>query len=351
MQHSQVAHHPRTVRWLAIFPLLILGSVLAALAPAEAGVLEELTIQSAALSRPVAAFVYLPDGTAPKHGWPVLYLLHGLNGSCRDWPTLGGIKETLDELVAARRIKPMIVVMPDAGNSWYVNSASYCGPGDYETAMLDDLPRAIEQKFAVRQDREGRAIAGLSMGGYGALRLALSRPDRYVAAASLSGAIWQNIPKASPNASTLAGADGQRGGRQDEAKLANEIDLPPGGDHFGRAFGAPFDADRFDAANVFTLLDRQLKRGADIPAIYLTVGDHDSHGLWRGSIALFETLMEDHVAVDFRVTGGDHVWSLWKQTIGDALVFVDSKFGAPPSDKIAGGVALPKFANGVAIVK
>jgi S-formylglutathione hydrolase FrmB len=330
--------------------MLILGSFFAAGASSKASTLEELTFQSAALRHPLETFVYQPDGTAPKHGWPVLYLLHGLNGSCRDWPILGGIKETLDGLVASRRIKPMIVVMPDAGNSWYVNSASFGGPGDYETAMLEDLPRAIEQKFAVRRDREGRAIAGLSMGGYGALRLALTRPDRYVAAASLSGAIWRNIPKPPSSSSPLAGSDQERE-RQGEASSASETDLPPGGDHFGRAFGAPFDPVRFDAANVFTLLDHQRKLGADLPAIYLTVGDHDSHGLWRGSIALFETLMADHVGVDFRVTGGDHAWSLWKQAIGDALVFIDSKFGQSPSDKIAGDAALPKFARGPAILK
>jgi S-formylglutathione hydrolase FrmB len=140
-----------------------------------------------------------------------------------------------------------------------------------------------------------------------------------------------------------------RDGRLAVASLGVETDTPPAGDHFGVAFGAPFDADRFNAANVFTLLEQQRNVGADLPAIYLTVGDHDSHGLWRGSIALFETLMADHVGVDFRVTGGDHVWSLWKRTIGDALVFVDSKFGPPQSGKIAGEATLPQFAKTSAI--
>ena len=75
----------------------------------------------------------------------------------------------------------MVVVMPDAGNSWYVDFAAVGGPGDFETAILDDLPQAIEEGMPVRRQRGGRAIAGLSMGGFGALRLAFKRPDRYCA--------------------------------------------------------------------------------------------------------------------------------------------------------------------------
>ena len=125
--------------------------------------------------------------------------------------------------------------------------------------------------------------------------------------------------------------------------MVSEIDRPPGAGHFGGAFGRPFDPKRFNAANVFTLLAQQLRAGAPLPAIYLTVGDHDSHNLWRGSIALYETLMADGVDVDFRITGGDHVWSLWRRSIEDALLFVDSKFlDAAPDAKSPGG-RLPRY--------
>jgi enterochelin esterase family protein len=240
----------------------------------------------------------------------------------------------------------MVVVMPDAGNSWYVDSAALGGPGDFETAILDDLPQAIEEDLPVRREREGRAIAGLSMGGYGALRLAFKRPDRYCAVASLSGAIWQNLPSDPSDDATIHAATGDYFRRVDPATIVSGIDRPPGAGHFGGAFGKPFEAQRFNAANVFTLLAGQLHAGVELPAIYLTVGDHDSHNLWRGSIALYETLMADGVNVDFRVTGGDHAWSLWRKSIEDALVFVDSKFiEAPLRAKIASGPAAPKFAG------
>jgi S-formylglutathione hydrolase FrmB len=346
--HFRAWLHSR--RAVASFFLLVIAAFPGALGAASASEIKEITIQSAALGRSLAVSIYRPDGPAPASGWPVLYLLHGLNGCYRDWLALGGVQKTLDQLIAARRIRPMLVVMPDGANSWYVDSAAVGGPGNYETAILEDLPKAIEQDFPVRHERGGRAIAGLSMGGFGALRLALKRPDRYVAAASLSGAIWQNMP-----ADGLNGAKVRVGGadyflRVDPATIVSGIDRPPEGNHFGNAFGAPFDVKRFNAANVFTLLAQQLRASAELPAIYLTVGDHDSHDLWRGSIALYETLMADGVNVDFRVTGGDHVWSLWRRSIEDALAFVDSKFiDAAPA--VANAPSAPKFAGAEAAVK
>jgi S-formylglutathione hydrolase FrmB len=315
-----------------------------------ASTLVETTVPSAALGRALPVAIYRPDGAAPPSGWPVLYLLHGLNGSYRDWPTLGGIQSTLDLLIASRSVQPLVVVMPDAGNSWYVDSGAIGGPGNFETAILDDLPRAIEQDLPVRRDRSGRAIAGLSMGGFGALRLAFKRPDRYCAVASLSGAIWQNMPSDSLGDATIHETGGDYFRRVDSATIVSGIDRPPGNGHFGGVFGKPFDAQRFNAANVFTLLAQQLRAGAQLPAIYLTVGDHDSHDLWRGSIALYETLMVDGVSVDFRVTGGDHVWSLWRRSIEDALRFTDSKFiDAGIDRKIASRPA--EFAGAAAALK
>ena len=334
---------------ISFFPLLA-AMVLGAPDVASASEIKEIMVQSSALGRPLAVSIYRPDGPAPASGWPVVYLLHGLNGCYRDWLALGGIQKTLDRMIASQRIHPMLVVMPDGGNSWYVDSAAVGGPGNYETAILDDLPAAIEQDFPVRHERGGRAIAGLSMGGFGALRLALKRPDRYVAVASLSGAIWQNMPTDGLNGAKLRVGGGDYFLRVDPATIVGGIDRPPDGNHFGNAFGAPFDAKRFNAANVFTLLTQQLRSGAELPAIYLTVGDHDSHDLWRGSIALYETLMADGVNVDFRVTGGDHVWSLWRRTIEDALVFVDSKF-IDPALAVANAPSTPKFAGAEAAVK
>ena len=342
---SWLAARGLSCRLLAFFLGLTVGA-----GGALASTMEELSVPSTALGRPISVSIYRPDGPVPKAGWPVLYLLHGLHGNNRDWSLLGSVRETLDRLIAAKLIRPMVVVMPDAGNSWYVDSAAVNGPGNYETAMLDDLPQVIEERFSPHCQRGSRAIAGLSMGGFGALRLALTRPDRFVAVASLSGALWQNIPAGQVKDGLWRGGNGYFQ-KIDAETVVRGIDLPPEGEHFGGAFGTPFDARRFNQANVFTLLARQVKAQVELPAIYLTVGDKDSHDLWRGSIALFETLMADRVKAELRVTDGDHDWALWRQAIEGALVFVDSKFSAPLPAMASDPANNPKFAGGENVVK
>jgi len=341
-----------SARALACWFLALVAGFLIGSVQANASTIEQITVPSQALGRPIAVSVYRPDEPIPKAGWPVLYLLHGLHGGNRDWALQGSIKETLDRLIETGRIRRMVVVMPDAGNSWYVDSAEVNGPGNYETAMLYDLPQAIEKRYSPHCGRGSRAIAGLSMGGFGALRFAFKRPDRFVAVASLSGAIWQNVPISHGKLLPWTGATSPYFQQLDAETVVSGIDLPPDGAHFGSAFGLPFDARRFNSANVFTLLARQLEAKADLPAIYLTVGDHDSHNLWRGSIALYETLMANQVKVEFRVTDGDHVWSLWRRTIEEALTFIDSKFTLPETaPAMAGAPDNPIFAGGESVVK
>jgi S-formylglutathione hydrolase FrmB len=288
---------------------------------------------SPALNGQIPAMVYAPDGKPPEGGWPVLYLLHGHDGNEHSWVDLGHIQQTLDGMIATRQIDPLLVVMPGGGNGWYVDSEDVGGPGDFATAIAVDLPTAIEAGYAVRRDRGGRAIAGLSMGGFGAVRLALLNPGRYVATASLSGAIWNNIPPAdfSDTVEQLALIQ--------ETDYFHRVDpdtvtvgrvLPSVGTHFGGVFGVPFDPARFDRDNIFTILDRQIAAKANLPAIYLTCGDDDSFNLWRGAMALFETARADRLTdVQLRITDGDHVWSLWSTTIVDALLFIDKRWIAP----------------------
>ncbi|MDQ0474139.1 alpha/beta hydrolase [Labrys wisconsinensis] len=319
-------------RVLKVAAALVLTGLVASSTPLPPSSMKSLKINSKALGGKLPVMVYVPQATPPTGGWPVLYLLHGLGGCERDWVELGEIQVTLDRLIATGRIRPMMVVMPGAANSWYVDSGTVGGPGDYETAIIEDLPRAIQKRFPVAVSPRSRAIAGVSMGGYGALRLALKHPEMFGAVASMSGAIWQNLPVALANGAGKpydAFRDAAYFRRPDAATVVPGIDLPPEGEHFDGAFGEPFDAGRFNRQNVFTLLASQIAKGTTLPAIYLTVGDHDSHNLWRGSIALYQTLQADRQKVEFRVTDGDHTWSLWRKSIEDTLLFVDQRFAVP----------------------
>lgn len=314
-------------------------------AAASAGSLDTRAFDSAALGGPLTAMVYTPDGNPPVGGWPVVYLLHGHGGTERSWTDLGDIEATLDRLMGAEgSLDPALVVMPRAENSWYVDSRAVGGPGDYETALARDLRLAIEADYPVRTDRAGRSIAGLSMGGFGALRLGLSYPELYTVAASLSGAIWQNVPadaiastpdelKAIQNEVYLR--------RTDAATLTAGVILPSVGDHYDGAFGTPFDARLFNRQNVFTLLAARIGERAALPAFYIACGDDDGFGLWRGAVALYTQLKaEGHVA-QLRITDGDHRWSVWADQVVDALAYIDAERKSAEA-KVADAPTAPK---------
>lgn len=302
-------------------------SILAPLA--NAGTIEDGTFKSRALGTDMPALVYRPDGSPPDGGWPVLYLLHGHDGDQNSWRDLGNIEQTLDRLIDTKAIRPIVVVMPGVGNSWYVNSSVVDGPGDFETAVTQDLRSSIEGKYPVRRDREGRSIAGLSMGGFGALHLAYAHDDLYGAVASMSGAIWQNVPASdldkTPGELKLI-QDSAFFHRLDRTTVTSGVVLPSTGDHFSGSFGTPFDARLFNEKNIFTLAAQHIAEQQDLPATFLTVGDADGFYLWRGAVALHETLQASGRHSELRITDGDHVWSLWKTSIVDVLAFIDGQW-------------------------
>jgi S-formylglutathione hydrolase FrmB len=154
--------------------------------------LMELTLRSDALPAPTRVRVLLPSGygTSPRRRYPVLYLLHGALNDQAAWTQQGDA-----ERLTARY--GLIVVMPDSGTTggyadWYNNGRG--GPPRWETYHINQLLPFIDRRFRTVQRRTGRAIAGLSMGGFGAMSYAARHPDLFAAAASFSGAVDTNNP-------------------------------------------------------------------------------------------------------------------------------------------------------------
>ena len=132
--------------------------------------------------------VILPQPTVSQIGmrgvvkakkYPVLWLLHGLS----DDHTIWSRHTSIERYLAGTGIA---VVMPNAGKSFYRNMAT---DPSYGTFLKEELPRIVQSFFPISSDRRDNFVAGLSMGGYGAFLLALSQPERFAAAASLSGAL------------------------------------------------------------------------------------------------------------------------------------------------------------------
>lgn len=193
---------------------LVLASVAQGAAThAPAGHVESRTLESEALADNslglpgVGQFeVYLPPSYAhaPERRYPVLYLLHGIGGTSRDWteqtPT---IPSMLDELAMRGAIGEFLVVMPTAmttfGGSFYVNSSVN---GRWDDYIVGDLIPFIDGKYRTLAERAQRAIAGHSMGGYGALRLTLEHPELFSATVALSPAcldVVGDLGPANPN--------------------------------------------------------------------------------------------------------------------------------------------------------
>ena len=159
------------------------------------GKIDTLSYPSQTVGTSRRVVVYTQPGYSPKQKYPVLYLLHGIGGDEQEWLNGGKPQVILDNLVAAKKVVPMIVVMPNGramkddravGNIF--DSAKVRAFATFEKDLLNDLIPYIEKKFPVYTGRERRAIAGLSMGGGQSLNFGLGHLDRFAWVGSFSPA-------------------------------------------------------------------------------------------------------------------------------------------------------------------
>jgi S-formylglutathione hydrolase FrmB len=207
-----------------------------------------------------------------NHRFAVLYLLHGIYGDYLNWDTRTHLEDYAQGM-------PLLIVMPDAGDSWYSNSATI--PQDkFEDYIVKDLVTEIDSRYRTIRDRHDRAIAGLSMGGYGAVKLALKYPELFAFAGSLSGAM-----NAAVNLDTL---------RQDFR--ANLLEV------FGNE-GSPQRRDN----DIFLLL--AAPRRFPAPSFYLACGTEDFFLETNRALAL--QLSSRKLVYEYHETPGGHTWDYW----------------------------------------
>lgn len=148
---------------------------------AQAAIVDTIQIKSKKMNRNIPCVIISPDKQTGKT-YPTLYLLHGYGGNHKTWI---GIKPNLPQLVDEYGI---IVVCPNGENSWYwdspINSNS-----QFETFVSDELIKYIDKNYPSIPNHKGRAITGLSMGGHGAMWLAIRHQDIFGAAGSMSGGL------------------------------------------------------------------------------------------------------------------------------------------------------------------
>ena len=262
-------------------------------------ILESQTFQSDALGK-LTYSIFLPDSyDSDSRAYPVIYLLHGYGGSDTDWVRFGDVAFTAEQLIPDNQIPPMIIVMPDGKDSWYVPSKVF---GDVERAFTKDLVAHIDATYRTIPERTSRAIGGLSMGGYGAAYLAFNHPDLYAAVGIMSGALFQGVPPL------------------DNAGIARET-------LFAGAFGKPFNPALWKKRNPFAAI-KKLAKAEESLAVYITVGDDDIFAFYKSSTSFYTALQNAKIPSQLPITDGGHTWAVWSDALPKVLVFFADSFEA-----------------------
>lgn len=253
----------------------------------------EMTYNSKALKMEVPVNVILPEKkmSDPSSGAPdqlpykTLYLYHGLGGNHTEW-----IRNSNIERYAAKY--GIAVVMPEVGRSWYTDTAYTAA---YFTFVTKELPDVCRSYFnGMSQRREDNLVAGLSMGGYGAVKAALACPDRFCACASLSGAL-----------------DITRRGRPyilEEFKSIFSFDLE-----------TPLELENSEH-DIFALARNNRAAGIPFPKLYLWCGTEDKLiDMNRRFHSLLDSLEIEH---RYEESEGKHNWGCWDRQIQIALAYL-----------------------------
>ena len=176
---------------------------------------DTVKVHSAVMDKDIPVIVLVPEAAA-RATCPVVYLLHGHAGDYRFWPS---IRKDLGQTADAWGF---IFVCPDAGNSWYWDSPLK-KDSQYETFMSRELVEWVDAHYPTRADRFGRAISGLSMGGHGALFLAMRHSDVFGSAGSMSGCPDIRVHPNNWGIEELLGNYANHSGLWDEMCVVNQI--------------------------------------------------------------------------------------------------------------------------------
>ncbi len=230
--------------------------------------------------------ILLPRDYTANRRYAVLFLLHGYGGGHEDWVSRTSLAEYIHHL-------PLIVVMPDAANSWYVNCTTH-EEDRFEDFIVSDLRNHIAAHYSIDTTRMG--IAGLSMGGYGAIMLALRNPEIFRFAGSLSGAL--SVPR------DIDERESSTWGRHNVDNL-KEV--------FGSSSGL------FRDSHDPLLLYRQIPKNR-FPYLYFVMGTSDGFETFLPAHRLLTDSLRSYGAqYEYHEVPGGHSWSVWDRNIGPLI--------------------------------
>lgn len=234
--------------------------------------------------------------------YPVLYLLHGLTGHYSDWLT----RTNVADYASKYRI---IVVMPEGNDGWYTDSASVASD-KYESYFIRELLPDVQKRYRTIESRYGRGVAGLSMGGYGALKFGLKYPATFAFAGSMSGAL--------------------RAASWSEKEMAGP---PSFAQSFMSVFG-PLGSETRKANDIFeTVRTITPARANALSYLYLDCGTEDV--LAKDNAQFAALLHEKKIAHEYRQLPGNHNWQYWDQQVREVLKLAAEKLRAQRASRAA----------------
>ena len=285
---------------IVLFFLLLSISVIAI---SQGKIVESLIIHSKGLDKDVRYSIYLPsDYESSQRRYPVLYLLHGYSDDETGWAQFGEVQKIANETISKGDATQMIIVMPDAGVSWYINDAA--GKIKYEDFFINEFIPFIDSVYKTRSKKQYRAVAGLSMGGYGSFIYAMKHPDLFSAAAPLSAAIH---------------SDNEITEMPDNLKNYKFIEL------FGiELAGKNRLTETWNKNSVLKLAATIAVEKLNQVRYYIDCGDDDR--LVKANMELHSIFLDRNVKHEFRVRDGDHNWPYWRSSLPEVLKFISEGF-------------------------
>jgi enterochelin esterase-like enzyme len=286
-----------------LFVFLFLGCSLSLLAQTPKGkVIEGLSMSSKVTGYDVNYSVYLPPCyDQSQRSYPVLYLLHGYSDNETAWVQFGEVNRVADKAIEEGTIPPMIIIMPDAKVTWYVNN--HTGTDRYEDMIFEEFIPHVEKQYRIRSQKAFRAVSGLSMGGNGSLVWAMRHPEMFGACAAFSAAVYTD--------KKMKAQLGE--GRRDwfepiYGPLSKKGKLPK----------------HWLDYNVLNMVQTIPAKQLNQVKFYIDCGDDDF--LYEGNAALHVAMRDKNVSHEYRIRDGVHNWTYWRNNIIHGLKFVGEVF-------------------------
>lgn len=275
------------------------GQSPATIASSPAGRVVSESFSSKDLQRDERFTIHLPpsyDSSAKRY--PVMYLLHGLFGSEQEWQRRG-VAAAFEKARASGKVGEMIAVMPNGGNSFYTNTAD--SKMMWEDMIVKELIPYVDSHYRTIADREHRAISGTSMGGFGALKIAMKYPELFSTVSAMSAVLIPQLPEKSDDPRTTS-------------NFYYRILAP--------VFGDPFNLELWKANDPMTLVD---SRAAEIKRsgvrFLIECGTEDRYRFYEGAKVFSDKLESLGIPHELKLSPGPHGWEYLLSVLDPTLEF------------------------------